>query len=114
MRFPDRRLSHGRQRLTPPAHPAGLPDELEGVLPATGLRPDRLVLEITERVLAGEESPQQLNAVRALGVQLAIDDFGQGQASMSYLKRFKVDILKIDKSFVHGGEVNRNPPSSSR
>jgi EAL domain-containing protein (putative c-di-GMP-specific phosphodiesterase class I) len=86
----------------------GFVAELEEVLASTGFNPKRLTLEMTERVLAGEESLEQLKAVRALGVRLAIDDFGQGQASMSYLKRFKVDVLKIDKSFLHGSSDNRN------
>ncbi|MDQ1372923.1 MAG: hypothetical protein QOJ09_261, partial [Actinomycetota bacterium] len=107
-KFPGRRLSIAvnvspRQLARP-----GFVAELQGVLAATGLDPRRLVLEMTERVLAGEESREQLKAVRALGVRIALDDFGQGQASMSYLKRFKVDILKIDKSFLHGASDNRN------
>jgi EAL domain-containing protein (putative c-di-GMP-specific phosphodiesterase class I) len=106
--FPSRKLSVAvnvsPRQLARPAFVA----ELEGILAATGFDPRRLTLEMTERVLAGEESREQLKAVRALGVRLAIDDFGQGQASMSYLKRFKVDILKIDKSFLHGAADNRN------
>jgi signal peptidase I len=87
----------------------GFVTELQAILDETGFDPRRLVLEMTERVLAGEESRAQLQAVRELGVRIAIDDFGQGQASMSYLKRFQVDVLKIDKSFVHGGtEETRN------
>jgi EAL domain-containing protein (putative c-di-GMP-specific phosphodiesterase class I) len=80
----------------------GFLSDLERILTETGLDPRSLVLEMTERVLAGEESRDLLKRVRDLGVRIAIDDFGQGQASMSYLKRFQVDILKIDKSFVHG------------
>ena len=83
------------------SRPAFLSD-LREILDATGFDASRLVLEITERVLAGEESRELLQALRDLGVRIAIDDFGQGQASMSYLKRFRVDVLKIDKSFVHG------------
>ena len=81
----------------------GFVSELQTILEETRFDARRLVLEMTERVLAGEESRAQLQAVRELGVRIAIDDFGQGQASMSYLKRFQVDVLKIDKSFVHGG-----------
>ncbi|MEY2475038.1 MAG: hypothetical protein QOG87_353 [Actinomycetota bacterium] len=107
-RFPGRRLSMAvnvsPRQLTRP----GFVAELKEVLASTGFNPKRLTLEMTERVLAGEESLEQLKAVRALGVRLAIDDFGQGQASMSYLKRFKIDILKIDKSFLHGSSDNRN------
>ena len=107
-RFPGRRftvsVNVSPRQLTRP----GFLAELEGVLAATGFDPKRLVLEMTERVLAGEESREQLRAVRAIGVRIAIDDFGQGQASMSYLKRFKVDVLKIDRSFLHGAADSRN------
>ena len=79
-------------------------------LDASGLDPQRLILEITEHVLV-EESERltaTLKDLRALGVRIAIDDFGRGYSSLSYLRRFPVDILKIDRAFVAqiGDHVN--------
>jgi diguanylate cyclase (GGDEF)-like protein/PAS domain S-box-containing protein len=65
------------------------------------LEPDLLTLELTESVLlaAGEPVQRQLEALKRLGVLLALDDFGTGYASLAYLQRFPVDILKIDRTF---------------
>ena len=64
--------------------------------------PERLTLELTESVLLkdADETIGRLNDLKALGVQLAVDDFGTGFSSLAYLQRFPVDSLKIDKSFV--------------
>jgi diguanylate cyclase (GGDEF)-like protein len=63
-----------------------------------------LELEITERVLLQDDRDvaNELAALRALGVRLALDDFGTGYSALSYLKRFRFDVLKIDRSFVSG------------
>ena len=74
-----------------------------GIITETGLQSDRLALEITENMLVKdvEEAIQQMHELKRLeGLQIAIDDFGIGYSSLSYLKRFPVDVLKIDKSFV--------------
>jgi EAL domain-containing protein (putative c-di-GMP-specific phosphodiesterase class I) len=70
-------------------------------LEANALPPDRLTLEITESVLlaAGDHVQRQLESLKTLGVMLALDDFGTGYASLAYLQRFPVDILKIDRTF---------------
>jgi EAL domain-containing protein (putative c-di-GMP-specific phosphodiesterase class I) len=62
----------------------------------------RLKLEITEGALINnpEVAASQLAAIRALGVQICIDDFGTGQSSLAYLHRFPIDVLKIDKFFI--------------
>jgi diguanylate cyclase (GGDEF)-like protein len=83
---------------------ANLIDEVSDVLQQTGIDPSHLILEITETVaMAGAETTIEiLTRLKALGVLLAIDDFGTGFSSLAYLKRFPVDLLKIDKSFVDG------------
>jgi EAL domain-containing protein (putative c-di-GMP-specific phosphodiesterase class I) len=89
---------------------ATLLDEVAEVLQKTGVNPSHLILEITETVaMAGAESTIEiLTKLKSLGVLLAIDDFGTGFSSLSYLKRFPVDLLKIDKSFVDGVALNDN------
>ncbi|MED5620192.1 putative bifunctional diguanylate cyclase/phosphodiesterase [Ideonella sp. BN130291] len=71
-------------------------------LQATGVDPAQIELEITEGSVmdAAEASIAQLHALRELGLQLSIDDFGTGYASLSYLRRFPLTRLKIDRSFV--------------
>ncbi|MBY0488643.1 MAG: EAL domain-containing protein [Gemmatimonadaceae bacterium] len=64
--------------------------------------PQALVVEITETVLAANESiiAERLKVLRELGVQIALDDFGTGYSSLAYLRRFPIDILKVDRSFL--------------
>ena len=78
-------------------------DGVRAVLGSTGLAPHCLQLEITESVLMRDAaiSTAVLNELKDMGVQLAVDDFGTGYSSLSYLQRFPIDILKIDRSFVH-------------
>jgi diguanylate cyclase (GGDEF)-like protein len=83
------------------------PDLLRDVgaaVEAFGLAPASLTLEITETVLMQdtEATLSVLRALKALGVRLAIDDFGIGFSSLSYLRRLPVDVVKIDRSFVAG------------
>jgi EAL domain-containing protein (putative c-di-GMP-specific phosphodiesterase class I) len=81
---------------------AGLIKLVANALADTGLAPNLLELEITESLLVKESSKilKILRALRARGVQIAIDDFCTGYCSLSYITRFPVDRLKIDKSFV--------------
>jgi diguanylate cyclase (GGDEF)-like protein/PAS domain S-box-containing protein len=78
--------------------------EIAETLMQTQLDPGSLVLEITESVMMQDMdlSIQRLAELKELGVQLAVDDFGTGYSSLNYIRRFPVDILKVDKSFVDG------------
>lgn len=101
--FPDEPLSWVSVNLSPRqfADP-DLFDDVTRTLAETGLPPHHLELEITEQVAMGdrEASVRTLAALRAIGVELAVDDFGSGYSSLSYLKRLPVTGLKIDRSFV--------------
>lgn len=79
-----------------------LAERVKGALERSGLPPSRLELEITEGCLLAD-SPlvlEELEAIRALGVGIALDDFGVGYSSLAYLTRVPIDKLKIDGSFV--------------
>ena len=82
------------------------PDGLNGLLSRHGLGPNALVLEITEGVLLADtaKTREWLKGVHDLGYRISLDDFGTGYSSLAYLKRFPVDILKIDQSFVRDME----------
>jgi EAL domain-containing protein (putative c-di-GMP-specific phosphodiesterase class I) len=75
---------------------------VEATLARTGVRPDRLELELTESVLMEDldAAVAFMQRVRALGVRLSIDDFGTGYSSLAYLQTFPINHLKIDRSFV--------------
>ena len=76
--------------------------QLRTVLDATGLPPRLLELEITEGAIMerGKSAVTALQALKDLGLRLAIDDFGTGYSSLAYLRRFPIDTLKIDQSFM--------------
>ncbi len=83
---------------------AEIVDEVRDILRDSGLEPSTLIIEITESVMMQDMdlSIARLTELKELGVQLAIDDFGTGYSSLNYVRRFPVDILKVDKSFIDG------------
>jgi diguanylate cyclase (GGDEF)-like protein/PAS domain S-box-containing protein len=80
----------------------GLVREIESVLGETGLSPSLLELEVTESSIMhnAERAVRVLTSIKELGVRLAIDDFGTGYSSLAHLKRFPIDTLKVDRSFI--------------
>jgi len=77
-------------------------DEVAAAVDESGIRASWLVLEVTETVLMADPiaAATALGHIRDLGVRVALDDFGSGYSSLSHLRRFPIDIVKIDKSFV--------------
>ena len=81
----------------------GIVDLVREALEESGVPPNRLMLEITEGVLIDnpEEMVKRIGDLHALGVRIALDDFGSGYSNLGYLQRFPLDKLKIDRSFVN-------------
>jgi diguanylate cyclase (GGDEF)-like protein/PAS domain S-box-containing protein len=77
-------------------------EEVAAAVDESGIRASWLVLEVTETVLMSDPvaAAKALEQIRDLGVRVALDDFGSGYSSLSHLRRFPIDIVKIDKSFV--------------
>ncbi|WP_156774640.1 EAL domain-containing protein [Alkalilimnicola ehrlichii MLHE-1] len=80
-----------------------MPGIIEGALGEAGLPPGNLELEVTESMLMREVTSviDTLGQFRDMGVRVAMDDFGTGYSSLAYLRRFPIDVLKIDRSFVN-------------
>ncbi|MCC7051644.1 MAG: EAL domain-containing protein [Gemmatimonadaceae bacterium] len=87
--------------------PELVPDVMQAMLDA-GLSGSAMTVELTESVLASNEPivAGRLQALRDLGLHIALDDFGTGYSSLAYLRRFPIDVLKVDKSFVSYGQTD--------
>jgi diguanylate cyclase (GGDEF)-like protein len=83
-------------------HDSDLAGFIEQVIQRNGISPAQIKLELTESLLVvdAEKVAGKLQRLKALGVLICIDDFGTGYASLSYLRQFPIDVLKIDRSFV--------------
>jgi len=79
-----------------------LVDDVQASLASSGFSADLLVLELTETILMRdvEATVDQLQRLKATGIRISIDDFGTGYSSLAYLRKFPIDILKIDQTFV--------------
>jgi len=87
---------------------AELHDEVREALSEAGLGGSALCLELTESAIidSGAQVTDTLDAIKRLGVQLSLDDFGTGYSSLTYLRRFPIDEIKIDRSFVSDWDSN--------
>jgi EAL domain-containing protein (putative c-di-GMP-specific phosphodiesterase class I) len=90
-----------------------LADRLSRALEHSGIPAHLLTVEITESMMLADsrEVLSKLQQIKSLGVTLSVDDFGTGYASLSYLKSFPVDMLKIDRSFISG--IDNNPDDAT-
>jgi diguanylate cyclase (GGDEF)-like protein len=100
-------LEHERMTLSVNISPRQLlepdfVDKVAEILSSTGIEPDLLILEITENVFIEDfrSVTERLQAIRKLGVGVALDDFGSGFSSLGYLSRLPIDVLKLDRRFV--------------
>ncbi len=91
----------------------GLAQGIAAILAESGLPARNLEMELTESMIMQDpvQAGQTLAELKAMGVTLAVDDFGTGYSSLAYLRRFPIDILKIDKSFV--GELITSPDAAA-
>lgn len=83
-------------------------EQVELIISEAGIDPSNLVLEITESMIMEDNqiTATTISKLRALGVRVHLDDFGTGYSALSYLQRYPIDILKIDRSFI--GKINGN------
>jgi len=88
--------------------------DVSAALAESGLPCERLVLEVTESaVLRGQQVSRTLYELSGLGIRLALDDFGTGESSLSLLRAFPAAIVKLDKSFVEGIEIDDGRPAAA-
>lgn len=88
--------------------------DVTAALADSGLSSDRLVLEVTESAaLRGQQISRNLYELDGMGIQLALDDFGTGESSLSLLRSFPATIVKLDRSFVEGIEIDDGDPAAA-
>jgi len=92
-------VNFSARQLTDPS----MEEQLTLALERSGIDPTTLVLEITETVLAAETEPmiERMLRLRRLGLSFAMDDFGTGYSALGYLRHYPIQMLKIDRSFIH-------------
>lgn len=90
-----------------------LVESVAQILKDTGLDPDLLELELTEGSIMKDpnQAIRKLHQLKAMGIQISVDDFGTGYSSLNYLKRFPIDTLKVDQSFVR--DINTDPDNEA-
>jgi EAL domain-containing protein (putative c-di-GMP-specific phosphodiesterase class I) len=88
---------------------AGFPLQVADILGRHGLAPQKLALEVTEGsdIFLEAQAARNIEHLRSLGVQIWLDDFGTGFAGLAWLRRFKFDVVKIDRSFLHESDTPR-------
>ena len=93
-----------------------VPDLVGGIIRETGISPQSLALEITEGIAMKnvDQNIRMLKELRALGLSISIDDFGTGYSSLAYLKRFPLNTLKIDRSFIQDITQNTDDQEITR
>jgi EAL domain-containing protein (putative c-di-GMP-specific phosphodiesterase class I) len=90
-------------------HDSGFPDRLIAQLEKVGVPPSKIELEVTESVFLGRNAEvveRSLHRLSSAGISIALDDFGTGYASLSHLKQFPIDVIKIDRRFVRDLETD--------
>jgi len=89
---------------------SGFVESVRDILASTGIEPSHLELEVTESMVMHnvDEAVEILGRLNEMGVQLSLDDFGTGFSSLAYLKRFPIDRLKIDQSFIRHCDQDRD------
>ena len=77
-------------------------ERIRTVLEETKMRPENLILEVTESLAINDMDRMKeiLNRIKALGVSLALDDFGTGYSSLNHIREIPIDVIKVDQSFV--------------
>jgi diguanylate cyclase (GGDEF)-like protein/PAS domain S-box-containing protein len=91
----------------------GFIDEVRKIIEETGVRPEKVELEITENVLMSDtdKAIETVSTLRAMGLQIAIDDFGTGFSSLGYLRALPIHTVKLDRSFIH--DIISNPGNAA-